>query len=219
MINGKFKLNQTVGFYRGDELMSDTKEHILNVSSILFLQKNFKEVTMQEIIEKTGMSKGAFYHYFESKEQLLREIINQLSSVLIKDYSKLSKDSLYQFYHDYINFFIDRINSLLQYRNATESGFNLNYYILIFDAMRLFPDFQKKMVEALEVEKKAWEEIVHLARDKGEIRSSMTDEQIANIFICTSDGVGIHNIIKDTIENIKNTLLVSWDSFYKSLKA
>jgi AcrR family transcriptional regulator len=199
--------------------MNDTKEHILNVSASLFLQKNFKEVTMQEIIEKTGMSKGAFYHYFESKEQLLREVINQFSSVLIKDYSKLSKASLYQFYHDYINFADDRIYSLLQYRNDTENGFNLNYYILIFDAMRIFPDFRTKMVEASEVEQKAWEEIVHLARDKGEIRSSMTDQQIANIFIYTSDGVGMHNIIKDTIGNIKNTLLVSWDSFYNSLKA
>ena len=199
--------------------MNDTKEHILNVSSSLFLQKNFKEVTMQEIIEKTGMSKGAFYHYFESKEQLLREVVDHFSSILIKDYSKLSKDSLYQFYHDYINFANVRIYSLLQYRNGTESGFNLNYYILIFDAMRLFPDFQTKMVEALEVEQKAWEEIVHLARNKGEIRSSMTDEQIANIFIYTSDGVGMNNIIKDTIGNIENTLLVLWDFFYQSLKA
>jgi TetR/AcrR family transcriptional regulator, transcriptional repressor for nem operon len=199
--------------------MSDTKEHILNVSFSLFLQKNFKEVTMQEIIEKTGMSKGAFYHYFESKEQLLWEIINYFSSALIMDFSKLSKDSLYQFYHDYIKFFNDAIYSLLQYRKGEENGFNLNYYILIFDAMRLFPDFQKKMVEALEVEQKAWEEIVHLARDKGEIRSSMTDQQIANMFIYTSDGVGMHNVMKDTIENIANSLVVLWDPLYKSLKA
>jgi Transcriptional regulator len=199
--------------------MNDTKEHIINVSAGLFLQKNFKEVTMQEIIEKTGMSKGAFYHYFESKEQLLREIVDHFSSVFIKDYSKLSKDSLYQFYHDYINSSNDRIDSLLQYRNATENGFNLNYYLLIFDAMRLFPDFQTNLVEALEVEQKAWEEIVHLARDKGEIRSAMTNEQIANIFIYTSDGVGVHNVIKDTIGNMKDTLLVLWDFFYQSLKA
>jgi len=199
--------------------MSDTKEHILNVSFSLFLQKNFKEVTMQEIIEKTGMSKGAFYHYFESKEQLLWEIINHFSSALVTDFSKLSKGSLYQFYNDYIKSFKDRIDSLLQYQNGAKNGFNLNYYILIFDAMRLFPDYRKKMVEALEIEQKAWEEIVHLARDKGEIRSSMTDEQIAKMFIYTSDGVGMYNIIKDTIENITNTLPILWDSLYKSLKA
>ncbi|HBE79965.1 MAG TPA: TetR/AcrR family transcriptional regulator [Firmicutes bacterium] len=198
--------------------MSNTKEHILDVSFSLFLQKNFKEVTMQEIIEKTGMSKGAFYHYFESKEQLLWEIINHFSSALIADFSKLNKDSLYQFYHDYIKFLNDRIYSLLQHRKGEENDFDLNYYILIFDAMRLFPDFQKKMVEALEVEQKAWEEIVHLARDKGEIRSSMTDQQIANMFIYTSEGVGMHNTMKDTIENITNSLVVMWDPLYKSLK-
>jgi len=173
---------------------------------------------MQEIIEKTGMSKGAFYHYFESKEQLLWEIINHFSSALIADFSKLNKDSLYQFYHDYIKFLNDRIYSLLQHRKGEENDFDLNYYILIFDAMRLFPDFQKKMVEALEVEQKAWEEIVHLARDKGEIRSSMTDQQIANMFIYTSEGVGMHNTMKDTIENITNSLVVMWDPLYKSLK-
>jgi AcrR family transcriptional regulator len=32
---------------------------------------------MKEIVEKTGMSKGAFYHYFPSKEDLFIEIIGK----------------------------------------------------------------------------------------------------------------------------------------------
>ena len=57
-------------------MVNTTKEHILNVCTHLFLQKGFKEVTMKEIVEKTGMSKGAIYHYFNSKEQLFLEVIN-----------------------------------------------------------------------------------------------------------------------------------------------
>ena len=74
--------------------MSETKEHILKVSFLLFLQKNFKDVTMNEIVEKTGMSKGAFYHYFKSKEELFEDIINEyyLNEWVI-DYDKLNKDS------------------------------------------------------------------------------------------------------------------------------
>ena len=53
-----------------------TKEHILNVCTGLFLQKGFKDLTMKEIVEKTGMSKGAIYHYFDSKENLFLEVIN-----------------------------------------------------------------------------------------------------------------------------------------------
>ena len=56
--------------------MNSTKEHILKIALILFLQKSFKEVTMKEIVQKTGLSKGAFYHYFSSKEELFNEIIH-----------------------------------------------------------------------------------------------------------------------------------------------
>ena len=56
--------------------MNQTKEHIITVACELFLQKSFKEVTMKEIVKQTGLSKGAFYHYFESKEQLFQEVLD-----------------------------------------------------------------------------------------------------------------------------------------------
>jgi len=56
-------------------MMNEAKEHILRTSLLLFLQKSYKEVTMREIVEKTALSKGAFYHYFSSKEQLFKEIV------------------------------------------------------------------------------------------------------------------------------------------------
>jgi len=37
----------------------------------LFLQKGYKDVSYQDLVKKTGLSKGAIYHYFESKETLL----------------------------------------------------------------------------------------------------------------------------------------------------
>ena len=169
---------------------------------------------MQEIVEKTGMSKGAFYHYFESKEQLFLEVINHFASTLIMDYSKFSKDSLYQFYHDYIEFLNNPNLSFLQ--NA-DSGFN--YYALIFDAVKLFPCFRERVISTLQTELKTWEEIVRIARDKGEIKSSLTNEQIASIFIYTNDGVGMHNVLIDHTKDTPNTLLSLWDGLYKGLKA
>ncbi|TCL59733.1 TetR family transcriptional regulator [Hydrogenispora ethanolica] len=194
--------------------MNDTKEHILNVSFSLFLQKNFKEVTMQEIVEKTGMSKGAFYHYFESKEQLFLEVVDYFVSAFIMDYNKLSKESLYQFYHDYVKYHANM--SFLQNRMDGDSGFN--YYVLMFDAMKLFPSFRDKVTENLQAELRAWEEIVRSARDKGEINSSMTDEQIANLFIYTSDGVGMHNVMKGRIKEMPEALLTVWDGLYQEIK-
>lgn len=198
--------------------MKDTKEHILKVSFGLFLQKSFKEVTMREIVEKTGMSKGAFYHYFNSKEQIFLEIINNaFSPMLYIDFRKLSCDTLSEFYHDYLAY-MNRIYASFQ--NTVEGGdsFDLNYYALIFDAIRLFPDFKEKMVESTRVELETWVRIIRSAKEKGEISSSMSDDQIAHVFMHTNSGVGMDNIMTGKSENTTKTLLALWDSFYAQIR-
>ncbi|MFH0989670.1 MAG: helix-turn-helix domain-containing protein [bacterium] len=85
--------------------MSDSKEHILKASFCLFLHKSFKEVTMNEIVKAIGLSRGAFYHYFESKEQLFVEVINTFFfEKMMIDYSRLSQNSLWDnFYKELLS--------------------------------------------------------------------------------------------------------------------
>lgn len=197
--------------------MNETKAHILNVTFKLFLQKSFKEVTLKEIVEKTGLSKGAFYHYFTSKEQLFLELVNNVfSSVLDVPYERFSKESLYHFYIDYVNYYVEN----LQRQDKSEEGGvpSFNYISLIFDAIKLFPDFQESLQRSKEVQLNAWKEIIHVARNKGEITSPMSDEQIANMFINSSGGVEMYSIFKGSSEDIGKTLLSLWDSFYEELK-
>jgi TetR/AcrR family transcriptional repressor of nem operon len=197
--------------------VKDTKEHILKVSFGLFLQKSFKEVTMKEIVEKTGMSKGAFYHYFNSKEQIYLEIINSaFSSVLYVDYNQFSSNSLHEFYHDYISY-LNRIYDSLS-KVEDNSSFDLNYYSLIFDAIRLFPDFKEKMVESTRVDLEAWVKIIRTAKEQGEVKSSMSDDQLANVFIYTNSGISMENLMTGRSEDITKSLLKLWDSFYAQIK-
>jgi len=197
--------------------MKNTREHILNISLNLFLQKGFKDVTLKEIVEKTGMSKGAIYHYFESKEQLFLEVVKNVFSSIEANYCELNNDSLYQFYHDYINHFIE--SSDWQNESKKDDFTNMNYMSLILDALKLFPNLHEKLKESLQIQLTVWKEVIHNARNKGEIESSMDDEQIARMFIYSSDGVGLYSIfIKDSSENTGNTLLNLWNSYYEELK-
>lgn len=50
---------------------SNNRIKILNAAWKLFAQKGYDETTVDEIIEETNTSKGTFYHYFTSKEDLL----------------------------------------------------------------------------------------------------------------------------------------------------
>ena len=43
----------------------------------MFLNKGYKEISINNIIGECGISKGAFYHHFKSKEELYQEVLNR----------------------------------------------------------------------------------------------------------------------------------------------
>lgn len=48
-----------------------TKSKIVAAAWSLFYEQGYDATTVDEIIEKSGTSKGSFYHYFEGKDALL----------------------------------------------------------------------------------------------------------------------------------------------------
>lgn len=55
-----------------------SKEKILNAAGEVFAQKGFDAATMQDIMEKCGLSKGAIYHHFKSKEEIMQALGDQM---------------------------------------------------------------------------------------------------------------------------------------------
>ena len=51
-----------------------TVERILTEAARLFLQKGLEKTSMQDVMDATGLSKGAIYHHFASKEDILLRI-------------------------------------------------------------------------------------------------------------------------------------------------
>lgn len=56
-----------------------TKQDIREKAYQLFAEKGFKEVTMKDICELTGLSRGGLYRHYESTEQIFLEIVNDFS--------------------------------------------------------------------------------------------------------------------------------------------
>lgn len=54
---------------------SNKREDILNSALKLFFKKGFNATSVEEITREAGISKGSFYTYFQSKEELLTEVI------------------------------------------------------------------------------------------------------------------------------------------------
>lgn len=56
----------------------ETVKKILDVSMRLFLEKGYEKATLADIIRETGLSKGAIYHHFASKEEILIRICDRV---------------------------------------------------------------------------------------------------------------------------------------------
>lgn len=57
----------------------ETVQKTLDVSLRLFLEKGYEHTTVQDIIDGLGgLSKGAVYHHFKSKEEIFRAAIDHL---------------------------------------------------------------------------------------------------------------------------------------------
>lgn len=75
----------------------ETVNLILDVSVELFLNKGYDNTSIQDIIDHLGgLSKGAIYHHFKSKEAILIEVYNRISKTIevqmtaIRDDKKLN---------------------------------------------------------------------------------------------------------------------------------
>ncbi len=51
------------------------RTEIINIASQLFSEKSYHDVTMDEVASKVGVAKGTIYLYFDSKERLYLEIL------------------------------------------------------------------------------------------------------------------------------------------------
>lgn len=200
--------------------MNETKSHILQVALKLFLTKNFKEVTMKEIVEKSGLSKGAFYHYFISKEQLFAEIIDLFfNSILMARKDKIEGLSLFDYYNSNLNSMNDfSFFTEIGAKSPTDDLLSINFFALIFDALKLFPDFRKKMEDFHERELLNWSTVISNARANKEILSEMDNRQIARLFIFAGDGLTLNLTLKGDVSTMKDEIKLLWDTIYNSIR-
>ena len=200
-------------------VLMDSKEKILNVAFTLFLQKGYRDVSLKEIVKEVGLTKGAFYHYFDGKEQLFTEVIDgYFISLSDHIYEQLPKVHLEMFMTGYQKVLSEQIDRLTK-DAVKEKTISLSYYYFAFDALRILPDFGVKMQEIQFREEQTWIEVIENAIASGEIISSIDSQEIARLFISSKDGLGIQVILENRLKQFSKEIFNLWVSIYKLIKA
>ncbi|HET7616207.1 MAG TPA: TetR/AcrR family transcriptional regulator, partial [Bacillales bacterium] len=71
------------------------KERITKTSIALFGEKGYSETSVQDIVDALGVTKGTFYYYFGSKQQLLMDIhVGFIDHILAREKQILSDNAI-----------------------------------------------------------------------------------------------------------------------------
>lgn len=68
----------TVGHDGSGDTPAPVPQRLLAAATRLFAEQGYDRTSVQEIVEAAGVTKGALYHYFGSKDDLLHEIYGRL---------------------------------------------------------------------------------------------------------------------------------------------
>ncbi|RJS61447.1 TetR/AcrR family transcriptional regulator [Bacillus sp. PK3_68] len=69
--------------------MNDRKQHVIKMAHQLFVEKGFQATSIQDILDYSGISKGTFYNYFSSKNELLMALFKTIYKQLEKERNEL----------------------------------------------------------------------------------------------------------------------------------
>jgi AcrR family transcriptional regulator len=59
-----------------------TRAALVEAARALFAEKGYSGVATEEIVQKAGVTRGALYHHFDGKEDLLRAVLHDLAREL-----------------------------------------------------------------------------------------------------------------------------------------
>lgn len=194
--------------------MDNTKEFIIDEAFKLFLQRSYEAVSISDISQAIGLTKGALYHHFKNKEELFISVIDKYFRIVAFD-AEIESLTLEAFIQLSIKQTEKIFRSLFQHSNTFSP---INYLSLIADAFRHYPGFAENQGNFIngEIEKTA--QVLKNAISSGEIRNDIDPALVANNFFAINMGLAGNVMRNISIEDAIELLKKQTSEFYKLMK-
>ena len=175
---------------KGDE----TRKMIRKRAAGLFAQKGFKGVTMNDICQATGLSRGGLYRHYDSTRQIFSEIVDELMQAQDNELSEKMKIGLPA------PRILDEI--LERYRQEMMDGeASLSVAIYEFYSSGA-PEAQENLLsKQYAYSVKMWSDFIAYGVERGEFKKTDARELI-DILLFAYQGVRMYSIIMPLDEQI-----------------
>ena len=164
------------------------KKELVKIAYNKFISKGYENTSVDEIIEEAKIAKGTFYYYFESKEQILEEVVK----LMLKKGTTKATEIL----NSNISIPEKIIGIILAYRpsdkeNTIKDTLNNNANIVLHD--RLNNELIEEMIPMLE-------EVAKEGNKSGIFNCNNITERMRAILILSSNMFDDNNFTKNDIE-------------------
>lgn len=192
----------------------DTREYIIDKAIPLFLTNSYEAVSISDISEAIGFTKGALYHHFKNKEELFKAVIDKCLII-----NKIEFDEETGTLVEFSEACLNNAKKTLQKLFSQSQGFEvINYMSLIADSFRHYPGFADQKIKFLSDETNKIRNIIIKSIEKGEIRSDIDTSLIAQSYYSIMIGMAVPIIQNQSIEQAITNLRAQLDQMYLLLK-
>lgn len=192
-----------------------TKERIIEEAFKLFLTHNYEKVSVTDLEQAIGKTRGAIFYFFKHKEEIFNEVIDNYMIKTQNPSVKFNFDedvSLEQFILLYIN----RINTTMS-KMLSLSVVNIykGYFSLYMQASRIYPNFAEIMTQNSVEEVNLWERMISRAIQSKEIKEVNT-RQYATLFRSCFLGLAFDRCLSYGLNT--EELLAIYQNIYNQIK-
>lgn len=196
-----------------------TEDAILEMAFAMFLEKGFSEVSTNELIRETGLTKGGFYYSFKSREDLDQRVVEKyihpfftrpvekMQEVWERKRQDISTEEL--LWH---GFFMPQRFINYQRGIGREIVFR-NFYFLLYESMKKFPEVGGYFKEFNSQKGEILRRILERGQMRGEIGKTIDLENYVTMILAMQDGILALKVLDDGIddeEKYKNIQKQMW---------
>jgi AcrR family transcriptional regulator len=175
-----------------DTTSDETRARVLLAARNCFSEYGYSKTTNKDIAEAAGITTGAIYHYFDSKQSLFAAVTAEVNAVVLDEFERAAaeQDSL-----------VDRLHALL---DAASRLHNDDRSLARFSAtfpieLNRHPELREHLKEAdVGRSRRFYRRLADEASARGELPDDMTPADIANMITAVTVGLAYFGTMVDS---------------------
>ena len=196
-----------------NKIETDSKKNILKVAFALFLEKGYNNVTIKQIMDISGLSKGAIYHHFSNKEEIYTATLELYLFELLDPKEIEITDSFAENIEIIYTFISDMFDDLENLTSSKTKYPIRNFYFFQLESEKN-DSIRDKIEIAVRKFRKRIEAVVLIAIENNQIKTNLDTEAITYQIIALIEGTAIHH--STLKENVREELMKKYKLIFDS---